>query len=808
MKNVLDKLSDYIIVIGLDGLIKHCNISVLKFLGYKINEVKDMPVEEIVDVGQEHLLFVQQVREEEFNQIKIHLKPKYKDYYLLQVDITLGEWEGEESIFLTSKEIEESLWPLREIRSFMEEIPFYICVSDINNNYTYLNQAYRDWIKIEEKKFIGATCWDVFNKEIASEVEKENLEVMTTRRANFYQKNIQIEARGIQWYEKYKIPVLDKYDRIKYIVSIGKNITLQKELEDRIDKSYMDIEEIYKLEADLNHENSSISIIEGIEDYIMKELDAEGASIWVYNKDNLELTSTFKTGIYKEVEGAIEKVIIEEKIVKEIIKNPSYEGIRDIKERENASLSPTFIERGINYIGVYNIHLNEEFLGVVVLLYKEPPKQSSIDEALIRQNCNKLGILLKNEKLASELRKQLQKRREVESELAQYLDTATNIMVILDKDGRFIKVNYAIEDILGWSKQELLNKNSQEMVHPDEVDMYLAYREDLKVNLKTNRRVINRYLNKNGEYIWLEWGIKYLSDKEVYVCTARDLTEEKKMKQQQEMYEAKLRLETVKNEFFSNMSHEFKTPLNIIISAMKLMKDSIEENESDILYKKDIKKYTYYIRQNAYRLLRLINNVMDITKIDTGYYNISLGNYNIVEIVEDITLSVAQYVEGKGVELIFDTEVEEQIMACDPDKIERIILNLLSNAIKYTNKEGKIDVDLRLREDKVLISVKDNGIGIPEEKLITIFDRFIQVDDSLNRQNEGSGIGLSLVKALVELHGGGIWAESKLGEGAEFIIELPINTLDNIQDNGNMKTIESTKVDKCHIEFSDIYSLQ
>ena len=133
------------------------------------------------------------------------------------------------------------------------------------------------------------------------------------------------------------------------------------------------------------------------------------------------------------------------------------------------------------------------------------------------------------------------------------------------------------------------------------------------------------------------------------------------------------------------------------------------------------------IRQNCYRLLRLVNNIIDISKMDYGYYNIELGNYNIISVVEDITMSILEYVNNKGIELIFDTEVEEEIIACDPDKIERIILNLLSNAIKYTKDGGKIYVSVEKDDENVYISVKDNGIGMPEKKLLTIFERYTQI---------------------------------------------------------------------------------
>lgn len=204
-----------------------------------------------------------------------------------------------------------------------------------------------------------------------------------------------------------------------------------------------------------------------------------------------------------------------------------------------------------------------------------------------------------------------------------------------------------------------------------------------------------------------------------------------------------------------------------------------------------------------------MNNIIDTTKIDAGFMNVDLMNCNIVNIIEDVTLSVAQFIEGKGVTLIFDTDTEEKTMACDPDKIERIMLNLLSNAVKFTEVGGSIFVNIYDKDDKIAISVRDTGLGIASHKIDIIFERFRQVDKSLSRRCEGSGIGLSLVSSLVKMHGGTISVKSKLGVGSEFIVELPVKLCDeNCKKEEITDMVRKTQIQKCNIEFSDIYSLQ
>ena len=246
--------------------------------------------------------------------------------------------------------------------------------------------------------------------------------------------------------------------------------------------------------------------------------------------------------------------------------------------------------------------------------------------------------------------------------------------------------------------------------------------------------------------------------------------EESKNKKLFEMAEER---EKLKTDFIANMSHEFRTPLNIITSAsalleMKAKKDGKIEKDY-ILDKLD------NINQNSNRLIRLINNFVDISKFDAGFYECERKNENIVYVVEDIVYEVVDYANEKNIELIFDTEEEEIITFIDKEKIERVILNLLSNAIKFTNENGKIEVDIKKKDDKVHIKVKDNGIGIDEEEVAQIFHRFYQVDSLLCRKNEGSGIGLCIVDEIIKMHNGYINIESEVNMGTTFEVVLNIS---------------------------------
>jgi signal transduction histidine kinase len=290
------------------------------------------------------------------------------------------------------------------------------------------------------------------------------------------------------------------------------------------------------------------------------------------------------------------------------------------------------------------------------------------------------------------------------------------------------------------------------------------------------------------------------------ILLGRDITEHKQNEKNEKLIQELKYYDNLKVNFFSNISHELKTPLNLIFSGLQVIEF---KNGSAKVEDKSLQKYISVMRQNSYRLLRIINNLIDITKIDSGHFLMHFQNENIVSAVENIVMSVVDYVEYRGLSITFDTEVEEKIMSFDLDALHRIILNLLSNSIKFTPRGGIIDIKIYDKTNSVVISVKDTGIGIPVEKQSSIFEKFVQVDKSISRNREGSGIGLSLIKELVDLHNGTIKLESIPGKGSEFKIELPVKLVDEDENSTEFSNIADhtnySKIEKIKIEFSDIY---
>jgi len=353
----------------------------------------------------------------------------------------------------------------------------------------------------------------------------------------------------------------------------------------------------------------------------------------------------------------------------------------------------------------------------------------------------------------------------------------------------------------GKSNQAKLNLNQGKYLVDKfkTTDNILVNKIDLEVNISRNKvantQIIQRcllaflgFVLVVGNYIF----IKYISNY---------MYEEVEKKNQVNIELQKLLISH--EEFIANISHELKTPLNVIFSAIQLFQmycynGSLDERRETFI------KYLDSMKVNSYRLSKLINNIVDSSKIQAGFFKLNLSNNNIVEVIEEIVMSVTTFTDCKGLNIIFDTNVEEKIIACDPEIIDRIVLNLLSNAIKFSDKGDEIFVDVKVSNEFVQISVKDNGIGIEENNLYTIFDRFKQVDKSLSRNAEGTGIGLSLVKSIVELHGGCIYAESEFGKGSKFIVMLPCKQVlkEDMLYSGKVRSGDES----IRVELSDVYS--
>ena len=254
-------------------------------------------------------------------------------------------------------------------------------------------------------------------------------------------------------------------------------------------------------------------------------------------------------------------------------------------------------------------------------------------------------------------------------------------------------------------------------------------------------------------------------------------------------------------DFILNISHDLRSPLNIILSIFQCYKDEYK----DVRNTRQFGEHIEIIKRNAYKILKLVNNLIDTTRLEKNHYNIKRENLDIINLIEWNISSIDKYAKQKNISLVFDTNVEECIMAIDPEAIDRIIMNLISNAIKFSPQGSNIYINVWKSINQITISIKDEGIGIPKEEQDVIFNRFVQSSKNKKNENSGSGIGLDLVRYLIKAHKGSIELNSEENNGSEFIIKLPIQILKDNEMGKNKCLNTKSKVEVLELEFSDIY---
>lgn len=394
-------------------------------------------------------------------------------------------------------------------------------------------------------------------------------------------------------------------------------------------------------------------------------------------------------------------------------------------------------------------------------------------------------------------------------------------LLILDSDGRYIIGNNAANERL------MMRENIQESYRPsfyyDFDGNEIAYDDLPFTRVLKGERVIDQHiaLNTSNGTVYLGVSGTPVTDgmdgSVMGVLSLRDVTDGFNREQaQKETYEKLLKAERtdkealskeieMKNEFISYITHEFKTPLAVINSAVQAIEYLCKDELSN-----QFKSFLSKIKQSSFRQLRLVNNLLDITRLNAGHNKAIKRNMDIVLLAREITESVRLYAEQKNIELVFCSEMVSKIIGIDEEKFERVMLNLLSNAIKFTPGGKKVMVVISDKtessEKYVSVKVRDEGVGIPKEKHQVVFELFGQVENSLTRQSEGTGIGLSLVKKMVAVLGGTISLESEVGKGSAFEVLLPdMPAEEDPAHNNYEKFTDSRLIQATAIEFSDIY---
>ncbi|MFH0985001.1 MAG: PAS domain-containing sensor histidine kinase [Candidatus Omnitrophota bacterium] len=365
------------------------------------------------------------------------------------------------------------------------------------------------------------------------------------------------------------------------------------------------------------------------------------------------------------------------------------------------------------------------------------------------------------------------KKKKAEKTLKQHEDyfrrlvqDANSIILRMDIRGRVTFVNKFAQKFFGFKEKEILGQSVLGTI----VSVTDSAGKDLKAMIKDLVRHPGKYVNnenentlRSGERVWISWTNKALSDKKAQtheiLCVGNDIS---KIKKAEELLE---QMDKRKSAFVANVSHEFKNPLSAMSLAMAFLYDGsagpVNEKQKEVLA---------IAQSSTGRLIRLVTDLLDVSKIEAGKMKLKKEKIGVVNLAEEVLASNAGMIAKKNLALEKDFSESAGEVRADRDKLTEVLINLLSNAVKYTPSGGKITLRLSGTKKEVRFEISDSGPGIAKEDFCKLFDKFERL--TAERQ-EGTGLGLAITKDIIELHKGRIWVESELGKGSQFIFTLP-----------------------------------
>lgn len=360
-------------------------------------------------------------------------------------------------------------------------------------------------------------------------------------------------------------------------------------------------------------------------------------------------------------------------------------------------------------------------------------------------------------------------RKKAEEQFRLVVESAPNAMVLVNAEGLIKLVNKATESLFGYDREELIGREVEILIPNRFRNPHPGFRRAFFAMPQTRSMGAGRDLfavRKNGTEFLVEIGLNPIEsgDGNMVLASVIDITERKL----QESYR-------LKSEFLASMSHELRTPMNAVLGFSELLLDKKvgELNPKQIEYLKDI-------HASGSHLLQLINNVLDLAKIESGKVELRPEPFDLTEAIKGVLKVVMPIAEKKRVKLLPKLSTEVGEVCLDQNKFRQILYNLFSNAIKFTPSGGSVTIQLSMQEKGFFrLDIIDTGIGISMEDQKKLFVPFVQLDSGTTKQHEGSGLGLALTKNIIELHKGKIMVSSEVGKGSMFTVNMPLELNEN-----------------------------
>ncbi len=380
----------------------------------------------------------------------------------------------------------------------------------------------------------------------------------------------------------------------------------------------------------------------------------------------------------------------------------------------------------------------------------------------------------------------------LESRFRKLLEAAPDAILEVNPDGKIMLLNEAAERMFGYSRGELLGSNVENLVPAAMRGGHAQHRASYASHPKTRPMGTGLELQgqrKDGSLFPVEISLSpnWIEGSLHVIASVRDITERKhvegRIQALREQYTAELtakneqlearnqeveRANRLKNEFLASMSHELRTPLHTIIGFSELL---TEQLEGPLNQKQQ--RFVGHILQDARHLLELINEILDISKIESGRVELKREEFDFGQCIDEVLAGIQQHAAAKNIRLENRNSFSTNLYA-DRLRIKEVFYNLLNNAVKFTPEGGRVWVESTADDKHLQVLVCDTGIGIAENEQSAIFDKFYQIENAMGHAREGTGLGLAITKHLVEIHQGSISLESRPGQGSKFKVTFPL----------------------------------
>lgn len=678
------------------------------------------------------------------------------------------------------KELEQALLTNRnQQRAILDNIPYLAWLKDNQGKYISVNEPFARHYQLSVEEIIGKTDYDLCDPVIAKGYEDKDEEVKKNLKRMLFQSQGSINGR---WSETYKAPIFDEHGNITGITGLSRDISDQKSMEDAMRASEERFRALLQNSSDaitiLNKEGTIIfesSLRSKISDFSIEELVGKQISEMVHPEDARTVEKVFNQVITKPDKvmkleyrslHKNKKWIYVESIFVNKLKNKDINGIvvnsRDVSERKMSELKEKVYHHNLIFLSnsaldllglsskddIYryiSIRLNEYLENSIVIVssYTEEENLFHVEQVVgLDDNFQRVEKLLGKKINDVSLH--------ILDEIKEQLYTGKLITLNLDEDAD----EWELEDITREQFVALYNMFDVNKIY----NISLARHNKLlgNVTILTRHKSIIKFKHIIETFLHQVSVALHRSQLEYELVLAKDKAEES---------------DKLKSAFLANMSHEIRTPMNGILGFAELLND-------DDISPGNRKKYIEIINNNGKMLINLIDDIIDFSKIEAGQIKIAFKDFSLNSLMHQVHSSFLSenLINNKAkVKLRMRKALSNDkcFINSDPNRIRQILTNLIGNSFKFTD-EGYIEFGYKFEDkDTLQFYVKDTGIGIPQQKLNKIFERFIQADDSPTRKYGGSGLGLAISKGFVDMLGGKMWAESEVNEGSTFYFTIP-----------------------------------